>query len=89
MLIGDNNRNVGFPVVEKLEEESRTGRFLSEDPVGATDERRVVVLLDGVPLFDLAGLLPPLEQLSLPGRARADRAGDPADRRGSNAPFAR
>lgn len=33
------------------------------------DERHVAVVLDGVPLFDLAGLLPPLEQLSLPGSA--------------------
>lgn len=54
-----------------------TGLWLRHEQAGASrmllrglDDRDAVVRMDGVPLFDLAGLVPPLEQLSNASTAR-------------------
>ncbi|MBI1946279.1 MAG: Plug domain-containing protein [Deltaproteobacteria bacterium] len=57
---------IGVPGLWLIHEQAGVARMQAR----GLSERRVAVLLDGVPLFDLAGLLPPLEQLSVPGSAR-------------------
>lgn len=56
---------VGVPGLWLRHEQAGAARMRSR----GLDERHLAVTLDGVPLFDLAGLLPPLEQLSVPGAA--------------------
>lgn len=57
---------VGTPGLWLVHQQAGAARLTTR----GLDDRRVAVVLDGVPLFDLTGLLPPLEQLSLPGSAR-------------------
>lgn len=56
---------VGVPGLWLRHEQAGAARLSSR----GLDDRHLAVTLDGVPLFDLAGLLPPLEQLSVPGSA--------------------